>query len=399
MIKCNLSFFFPVLLVALLSSASLLANESSAHGAKIFKVWVFSDPHVGTDIKEGYESLATAIRQSESGQAGHDSSPAFHWDIAICLGDFAGDFEAPEDAEGKEVVRQFSALKEHRREQVYSIAGNHDATTHKQETQWWFRKWIDPEGNNTGYSKVNAARRPYPIEGNWERYYFRVGNLLFLLMSDRNDLPPPVGRGPIDDSVNRGGYPAGAVTSDTFNWWRKLVEDNSDSIIISGHHHMLKNTTAASGEWGGFAKQDDGSMRPLYHGYNSSGAPVGASYLYFLDDKPDAQAFESYLDANNKAIDLWLGGHTHLGPGVAVNGSGAIEEKWGVTFVNVAALSRDHNPLKVAPSSRLLTFTDGEDTVLVQQYLHTNDYYFPGWYKNAERIVELSKPFRFHPGN
>ena len=151
------------------------------------------------------------------------------------------------------------------------------------------------------------------------------------MMSDRNDLPPPVGRGPIDESVNRGGYPAGAVTSETYSWWKKSVEANPDSIVISTHHHMLKDTTSASGEWGGFTLGKDGRRRPLYHGYNSSGAPIGASYLYFLDDTPDAQAFERYLGEHNRAIDLWLGAHTHLSPGRSSDGRGHIE-KMGSDF-------------------------------------------------------------------
>ena len=366
---------------------------AQADEERTFKVWVFSDPHVGTDIEEGYESLAEALRQSETGKTGHNSSPAFDWDIALCLGDFAGGFEAPEDQEGAEVVRQFQALKYHRREQVYSIAGNHDATKHDEQTQWWFRKWIDPTGENTRHSEVDASRRPYPISGSWERYSFRVGNILFLLMSDRNDFPPPVGRGPIDDTINRGGYPAGAVTAATFNWWQQQVEQNPDSIIISGHHHMLKDTTSASGEWGGFTTQADGSKRPLYHGYNTSGAPIGASYLYFLDDKPDAQVFEHYLEQHTGAIDVWLGAHTHLSLARSIDGRGYLEQKWGVTFINAAALSKHHNPLVVPPSSRLLTFTEGSDQLRVQYYLHTNDYYYPGWYEEAEATVQLSKPF------
>ena len=68
-------------------------------------------------------------------------------------------------------------------------------------------------------SGVEATRRPYPAEGSWERYTFKVGNIRFLMMSDRNDLPYPVGR-----RAGGGGSPAGAVTSETFAWWRRHVE-------------------------------------------------------------------------------------------------------------------------------------------------------------------------------
>lgn len=108
-----------------------------------------------------------------------------------------------------------------------AVVGNHDASGPDEPTQWWFRKWIDPTGENTKFSGVNAQRRPYPITGTWERYSFRVGNLLFLMMGDRNDGSPPVGRG------KRGGYPSGAVTGETFEWWKRNVETNEGAVIIS----------------------------------------------------------------------------------------------------------------------------------------------------------------------
>src|SRR6266404_3762045 len=67
---------------------------------KTFRVWVFSDAHVGRDLKNGpRESLADAIRQSES-------ASGFDWDIALDLGDMSGEVGLPKDSEGKEIVRQ-----------------------------------------------------------------------------------------------------------------------------------------------------------------------------------------------------------------------------------------------------------------------------------------------------
>src|SRR2546423_652542 len=64
---------------------------------------------------------------------------------------------------------------------------------------------------------------------------------------------------------------------------------------------------------------EDGTLRSgRYHG--PDGAPEGASYLYFLGDKPKAQAFEQYLAARRGAIDLWLGGHTHTHPDDVLHG-------------------------------------------------------------------------------
>jgi hypothetical protein len=366
------------------ASPVIAAQEKKA---QVFRLWAISDAHVGTDLRHhDRESLAEAIRQSERG--GEDGGPPFEWNIAVHLGDSSGNQGSPKDDEGREIVRQFSAARKHVREQFYNLAGNHDATFADEKTQWWFRKWLDPTGENTLHSGVDPLNRPYAVVGTWERYTFRVGNLLFVMMSDRNDGGPPVGRG------ERGGYPAGAVTGETFAWWKELVKQNPDAIIISCHHHMLKETTVASGEWEGFSKTVAGKWQSNYHGYFPQGGPKGASYLYWLDDKPDAQGFERYLSENPAAIDLWLGGHTHTGPDDQKGGRSHIERKWDVNFVNVSALTRCHGHRHSTPMSRLFTFTEGSAQVRVQCYLHTSQYKPQGWYDKVERTIKLAKPFR-----
>jgi len=194
-----------------------------------------------------------------------------------------------------------------------------------------------------------------------------------------------------------GGYPAGAVTGETFAWWQQMVADNPNSIIITAHHHMLKETTVASGPWEGFLKDEAGNWKSHYHGYYPAGGPEGASYLYFVDGKPDAQAFEGYLTRHPGSIDLWLGGHTHTTPDDRKGSRSHIERKWEVNFVNVAALTRHHGKQELlAPMSRLFTFEHGSDKVRVQCYLHTSDYAPQGWYAPAERTLQLRRPF-VHP--
>ncbi|MDX1983900.1 MAG: hypothetical protein SFV51_26735, partial [Bryobacteraceae bacterium] len=214
---------------------------------------------------------------------------------------------------------------------------------------------------------------------------FRAGNLLFLMMSDINEPSQKIGRGTL------GGNPGGVVTGETFEWWKKMVERNRDSIIISAHHYMLKNTTVASGEWEGMRKDAEGKWRSHYHGYFPQGSPRGASYLYWVDGRPDAQAFENYLASNPGAIALWMGGHTHTHPDDTYGGKSHFEKKWGAHFLNVSALSRNHGRTNV-PMSRLLTIRGNQ--VRVQCYLHTSQHAPQGWYAKAERTFLLPKPFR-----
>jgi len=378
---------------ALITQISRRAYASS--GDRFFRLWTMGCPHVGNDMRRGRgrqprESLGEAIRQSESSQG-------FPWDIALCVGDFSGHQGIPPASEGREVVRQFSALRKHGREHVYCLAGNHDASNDNA----WFRRWLDPAGENSRESGVDAARRPFSIEGTWERYRFRVGNVVFAMMSDRNDYAPPVGR--IVDGQGRGGRPPGAVTRDTFDWWKKVVEQHRDAMVVSAHHHMLKETTATSGPWEGFRRDPTtGTWRSHTHGYFADDGRhnQGAGYLYWLvnegqspmDAQPDAQAFEHYLAEHPSAIDLWMGGHSHMTPDTVIEGRSHIERKWGVNFLNCCALTKYHGGR--APMSRLLTFTDGSPHVRIQCYLHTSDFAPHGWYLPAERTIELSRAFR-----
>jgi hypothetical protein len=388
-------------------SSKAEALSSQFKEAQTFSLWVFSDAHVATDkavsaaIRNGMEfmppagypeSLAAALRQSEKG--GELGGPSFHWDIALDLGDNAGLWDLPDDKQGVEVVRQYSVLEKHRREQIYPLAGNHDASpgaapsSQGKPANWWFRKFVDPMGEFPESSGVDASKRPYPAEGEWDRYTFKVGNIRFLMMSDRNDLPYPVGR-----RETGGGSPAGAVTSETFAWWQRHVEEAGDDVVISCHHHMLRETTVASGDFEGLSQYPDGRWRHgRYHGVD--GVPEGASYLYFIDDEPKAQRFERYLEAHPGAVDIWLGGHTHTYPDDRFGGRGHVECKWSTNFVNCAQLSKYHSFVTCPPMSRHFTFTSGSRLARVRCYLHDDSHAPQGWYAPAERVLELNRPFR-----
>jgi hypothetical protein len=379
-------FMMRSLQLLFLSIVIVAGAPGQAHGAmpKTFRVWVFSDAHVGTDKEKGRDSLATAIQQSES-------SAGFEWDIALDLGDMSGAQGTPKDEEGQEIVRQFGVLKRHRREQIYDLSGNHDRSGLDEPQAWWWRKWIDPTGEHTEFSGVHAAKRPYPITGTWEHYSFRVGNLLFLMMSDINEPSQKIGRGTL------GGNPGGVVSGDTFRWWQENVEKNSASIIISAHHYVLKNTTVASGEWQGMRRDETGNWKPWYHGYFPQGTPQGASFLYWVDSKPDSAAFENFLSTAPSRVDLWLGGHTHTTPDDTFGGKSHVEQRWGTTFVNVAELTRFHGtPQNQVPRSWLFTFTEGSDQVTARCYLHGNEFAPQGWYAKSDRVIKLSNPFKKH---
>lgn len=233
---------------------------------------------------------------------------------------------------------------------------------------------------------MSIQRRPYPVEGTWERYRFEAGNILFLMLADRNDAPEPVGRGHSKDA-KRGGYPAGAVTRETFNWWKQQVLANQDRIIVTMHHHALRDTTIASGF---------GEGTPRYHG--SSGGADGSSYLYYIIENDDPRDFQYTADAhvfedfratstnNITAVRLifgWPGILMCMGTDDNWGDKTISETRWGVGFLQVAGLTRHHAGSH--PLSRLLTFTNGSDHVDTDVYLHDDSFNNNpvGWYKPA----------------
>jgi hypothetical protein len=373
--------------ISLVAVALFALLRPQGESPKTFRVWVFSDAHVGSDKEHGRDSLAEALRQSESVRG-------FQWQIALDLGDMSGAQGTPKDSEGEEIVRQFGVLKQHHREEIYDLAGNHDRSGLDEPQAWWWRKWIDPTGEHTEFSRVDATKRPFPVDGTWEHYSFRAGNLLFLMMSDINEPTQKVGRGTL------GGNPGGGVSGDTFRWWKRMVEENRSSIIISAHHYVLKDTTVASGEWEGMQRDENGGWKSGYHGYFPQGTPQGASFLYWVDSKPDSGAFENVLSAAPAAVELWLGAHTHTNPDDTYGGKSHIERRWGTTFINVSGLTRYHTrPENTIPRSWLLTFTDGSDQLIAQCYLHGDEYAPQGWYPKVERVIKLSKAFRMPSGS
>lgn len=396
---------FTAALFCVLTAATLPAQAADRAPPREFRVWAAGDSHVPADIRRGRESLARAIRQSEGSEKG-TPAPAFDWDVMVDCGDLSASQYPPGDEDGRILVRQYRALAKHYREDVFNVQGNHDGTYYDQGPGSWFQKWADPLGEHTEHSGVRAELRRFPVEGTWERYKFQAGNLLFLMLSDRNSAPSPVGRGHSRERL-KGGFPAGAVTRDTFGWWREQVLGNQDKIIITVHHHVLRDTTTRSSYGGGKG----------FHG--SSGGVEGSGYLFFTIDSDDPDdfryttstpespgPFEVFLEQfqaehGSPAVDLWIGGHSHaMEPEQVYQGKGLIERRWGVTFLQVSGLTAYH--ARGTPMSRLLTFTGGSSEVAVGLYLHegyASENHAAGWYEKAFRTLRLRRPFRPPPAD
>ena len=370
-------------------TCGLAVSQETEPAPRRFSVWATSCAHLSTDLRFRRDSLGTAIRHSE-GQV--DGVPGFDWDIMLNAGDLCGTNTIPSKKDGFEYLRQTQALTAHMREQIYSVAGNHDAGYCDEDADNWFTEWIDPLGDNTKVSKIRNYRRPFKVTGTWARYRFVAGNILFLMLSDRNDAPQPIGRGARADK-GYGGYPAGAITRETFEWWKQQVLENQDKVIVTVHHHVLRDTTTASGE--GEGKRYHHSKRDREH----------ASYLHFVFEEDGSElevssateAFHSFFrefeaEHGKPAIDLWIGGHTHVaGPEDRTGGKSITETRFGVTFLQVAALTQFHGGS--TPLSRVLEFEDGRDSVTAKVFLH-QPYRVSkrGFFEPGERTISLRHP-------
>jgi hypothetical protein len=394
-----------------------------------FTIWGLSDPHVNTDLTQGsYLSLDTAIKDS-LGTTG--SGHGFNWNLALVLGDVTGDTACPGPAQFAELKNQFISGGVNRNI-FYTIPGNHDYGDNGDSA--YLQKYLDPLGTHTATSNVNASLMPYPIlpGGAFDHYAFEVGNVLFLMLGDRNDAAYPFGRTcgssfvkddgshGINGAFDGAGHPAGTYTLATYNWWVNEIESNPDKIIITTAHHQLINTGARSGLTEGVTAPD------APHGNHGWADAAGSSIVYAMwnesantyttidcydlnhnpiagcDNNADGLAdvgFRQYLDAHPGAIDLWIYGHTHAGldPDSTYNGRSLIEQVDGVTFVNLLAVSRFHGA-NIAAFSKTFDFLDGLAELPIKTYRHYNGWSGDvGFYAPAEEDITLSRAFSW-PG-
>ena len=353
-----------------------------------FAWWSISDPHIQTDLPD-YRSLESAILDSRNG--GDQGGESFDWDIATVAGDWTGNQQCPGDDDGQDLIDQWAGAGADPNV-FYGIIGNHDAGA---SDNWWFEKWVDPLGQHTAYSGIDSSQRPYPVEGEWDHYSFEVGNILFLMLGDRNEGPPPFGR------ECSGGYPAGRVTLDAYNWWVDQVESHPDRIIVTVSHQGVHDTTIYTGF-------DEGYEQGI-HGGHSWADRKASSMIYAIDnwtlDGLDENqnyigdrdfGFEKYLQDHPGAIDFWIHGHSHddLYPGKSFNGRSDVETKYGVTFVNTGGLTKQHAGA-VAPFSRVFYFYENSQDVVMKTYMHSNEWDSvpEGFYAPAEITVQVGEQF------
>ena len=363
-----------------------------------FVLWALGDPHIQTDLaRNGYKSLENALNDSFHG--GDQGGPPFSWDIAMIPGDYTGLQQCPGDDDGLDIHDQFDGAGADPN-MFYGIIGNHDAGLHDAS---FFRKWVDPLGRQTTYSRVDNLTRPYPVEeGEWDHYAYEVGNIRFLMLGDNNFGGGPFGR----DCTQKpsSGYPAGRYTKKAYDWWEDQLETHSNKILVSMAHHGIFDTTIYTGYGEGVEQRA--------HGNHSWADERGSSFVYAIDnwtidgrDETNTYigerpyGFKKYMETHPGSLDFWLFGHTHvdLYPGKSFNGRADKETKHGTHFMNLGALTKEHGGPET-PYSYVFSFYEGHDQARAVPYLHSNDW--PGGkegFASYGKVFPLRHAFTMHP--
>lgn len=336
-------------------------------GVSDLKIWATGCWHTPKDVDQIAEYPFTNALSQVDG--------VIDYDIVLALGDFESDQDFPTGADTTTIAQvktDIDGITDN--SIIYPVAGNHDGGDNNMD---WYKAAV--------WDYINHSNEPYTKQGQksgyeWERYYIKIGNIMIIMLSDRNDLPYPVGRG---GSVVTGGHPSGAITRETFDWLEALIIANPDYNIITAHHNLPRETTVATGINEGDA----------YHG--SSGIAEGRGALWSIYDtnlstSADGTTELETMLSNYDNVVAHLGAHTHAKVDVSHYGRGIHEVSSGIPFINVGHLTKRHGAVSLMhPHSTFLNFTDDSTTVNIKVYKHDSQDYPQGYYDPAETSITL----------
>lgn len=412
----------------LLVFISFMISSQLVYGQTYFNAWLTTCSHLKGPTGNP-NTLKVAVDQS---RGLHENVPGFAWDILVDLGDWTASQKPPDVEDGIELSKILNDILGEDRGRFFTIAGNHDG-----DRKGWYpgeftQKYVNPLGDEafsqtSGFSAEQREKYKdlfqlidYPGTG-WDRYLVRSGNVVWIMLSDRNEYDElaesrgdtsgrfQAGRGS-EGGMPDGGYPSGSVTLSTFKWWKKVVEDPlfSDDILITAHHILPANTAIATkaGEIQRPSPDKQISWNKVFHGLSGSAGPEGSvgGQLYWIREYDDrgkeikqyaqTRPFMDYLRDNPGAVAAWLGGHTHVDyPEYSISGRGIFVRKYDVTFINVGALTDSHGGGE-DQMSRLVTFEHGSDEAVINVFIHSSKSGdTKGWYDCSVRKFSLGKKF------
>jgi len=275
-------------------------------------------------MKHKRESLAEAIRNQKRAAAkagrlrlGHRPQRRH----------FSGNQGPPTDEEGRRCAAIRRALNVAAR---ISTTGRQSRRHGPGEpTQWWFRKWIDPTGENTQFSGVDSKRRG-----------IQSRNLGALLLPCREPACPGDER-PQRRRAACGRDKRAVIRQAPLRRNLRLVEAYGCREHRRYHHLRASSHAArddcASGPWRDLSRSGRHLAKPLPRLFPNGTERRFVSLLGGW--QADAQAFENYLARTGMRL-IFGSRHTHTNPDDRKGGRSHIERMWDVNFINCCALSR-----------------------------------------------------------
>lgn len=355
-----------------------------------FGIWAFSDQHVSADTGR----LQQAVQQIDNET----------WDIALNLGD-AFKADAAGDTEGQQWVSELDNFTNHNISSVYSIMGNHDANDESDPVgpNYYFQKYVDPAGNNPTTSKIVNAYRPYAINalGNddYASFYLKIGNMLIIMLGDRNEGPPPMG----EDGLGTGSAnfrASGGLTLAEWNAFTSLVENNTDKIIIVCSHQGIRDTTIGTGNdefFPAFYRMADPySAYPDRFGDITEAKKAG--YIAYIENTLYEDTINTWITQNGQYIDLWMTGHYHRKINDSWAGRTRFANAFGTNFLNIASVNSIlHNYYWGLLESKSNLIEIKGSTMTIRTYIHydQNGIIPQGFYNEETITLQLKRRLIF----
>jgi hypothetical protein len=346
-----------------------------------FNIWLHSDAHQAAHIG----SLQLAVEQM-------DLQP---WDISVGLGDWFASIG--QEQQGIDIVSELDNFTNHNISDVYRIGGNHDQTPESDPngSDYYFKKYIDPLGDNPATSKVITANRPYPITGNYDSYHLEIGNMIIIMLGDRNDGPPPMGRDGLDTSLSSR-RASGGISTAQWNWFTNLVETNTDKIIIVCSHQAIKDTIIGSGFdefFPAYNRDENYSYPSELHGDVDEAKRAG--YIAYIEGVQSESTIDTWLTTNGQYIDMWFCGHYHEKINETWNGRGRYAQKYGTHFLDISSINWGYHIFYEEIPSKSYLANIQSNQLNLRCYIHEDKeaVYSVGFYDPYNLTISLKTEF------
>lgn len=358
-------------------------QDAFTFGTSEFNLALASDPHTGADKANGRNAITDGLTAIAT------NLPANN--LTGILGDFFRnqgpvELSVPSDVnDGVENAAQLNSNSTILRSHIFECIGNHDYGAGNSNV---YDRYIDIRGVNHTYSGNSFLNFPYaktPFVGS-SPYSYRIDiadNTCFVVMSDRNDYPYPVG---FLNTLEAGGLPSGAIAKSHWEAIKAYMVAHPEKQYIFFSHHGPRNTTI----W----TPDNDGVDSGTHGSNGIAAGSGSYYTIRDEDLSSnengtSQFLDWFRDNPDHHVIAWFFGHGHYAPGANYKTKENVFVQHGVFFQNIANWTQYHS----GSASQIKVFDIQFSGRLMRSKMWSiiNS---PGYVAGEEYIVPMKMPIK-----